>query len=116
METIESLKADLERASGYIICAFCAKEYPKAQTVEETAVKMASHMAECEKHPMRAAIIENIKLRTALLHMQATLEKCEILLVGLNDSDDLGDFYADRVCTELSYVQKALAKARGTKQ
>ena len=59
----------LLKLTGYIVCAFCGTEYTKGGFGQETAEKMAAHMAECEKHPMRAAVIENMRLKAALERM-----------------------------------------------
>lgn len=51
---------ELAKKSMVIVCAFCGKETVRS---DDVPLDMATHIAECDKHPMRAAVEENIKLR-----------------------------------------------------
>ncbi len=92
-----------EEALKSIVCAFCGKESPRGDNPAET---MATHIAECEKHPMRAAVQDNVKLRAivrAYFVWQAE-EVNELMPIDLRDAvigvlgkDEIAAILADEV-------------------
>ena len=66
--------AELEAKMKFIVCAFCGKETPRTGDVY---FAMASHIAECEKHPMRAAVVR--------------VQELEAIIAGASSSEPIED-------------------------
>ena len=60
-----------------LTCVYCGHEYPQGSPTWGHKV-LTDHIAECEKHPMRAVILERDRLRSALVG-----------LVGASEPDEL---------------------------
>lgn len=60
-----------------LTCVYCGHEYPQGSPSWGNKV-LTDHIAECEKHPMRAVIVERDQLRSALAG-----------LVGASEPDEL---------------------------
>ena len=49
-----------------LTCSFCGHDEPRSDDVEQVRNAMASHIVDCEKHPMRAAVDECVRLHEVL--------------------------------------------------
>lgn len=65
-----------------LTCVYCGHEYPQDTPAWGSQV-LTDHIAECEKHPMRAVVQQRDLLRTALVG-----------LVGASEPDELRDMEA----------------------
>lgn len=67
-----------------LTCVYCGHEYPQDTPAHGDEV-LTAHIAQCEKHPMRAVIEQRDKLRSALAGMvgASTPEELSALEVGI---------------------------------
>lgn len=67
----------METNARVLTCVYCGHEYPQDTPAWGNQV-LTDHIAQCEKHPMRAVVEERDRLRAALVGM-----------VGASDPDEL---------------------------
>lgn len=61
-----------------LVCGFCLQSFGSGVVLGEASVTMAAHIATCEKHPMRACVLENGRLRAELAGLKRIHDfKCE---------------------------------------
>jgi hypothetical protein len=59
-------KEQSEMGTRILTCVYCGHEYPQETPAWNDKV-LTDHIADCEKHPMRAVIRERDRLRSALV-------------------------------------------------
>lgn len=64
--------------SRVLTCVYCGHEYPQGSPSWGHKV-LTDHIAQCEKHPMRAVVIERDQLRGALIGLVGASEPDELL-------------------------------------
>lgn len=70
--TLAQLVAENERLranNAKVACSFCGDIFDKGPDESATCDAMAAHIAECEDHPMRKAVMENMGLRASIRHI-----------------------------------------------
>lgn len=60
-----------------LTCVYCGHEYPQATAAWGDKV-LTEHIAQCEKHPMRAVIEDRDRLRRALVGLVGASDPAEL--------------------------------------
>lgn len=85
-----------------ITCVYCGQEYPEHTPTHGADVAvLTEHIAQCEKHPMRAVIIERDKLRA-----ECELQMMQMAAVMTASMQNTQSTVKDRITRENPYYSQ----------